>query len=54
MGRRAVALAIEFRIVRLVLLGHIVDSGEQHPGDGNNRFFVTTALFESKVATTDL
>lgn len=38
--------------VRLVLLEHVVDSREQHSGDGNNGFLVSSALFESKIMIT--
>ena len=51
--RRSVALSVEFRVVRLVLLEHIVDSRKEHSGNGNNGFLVPTALFESQVAITD-
>ena len=45
-----VALSIEFRVVRLVLLEHIVDSRKEHSGNGNDGLFVTPTLFERKVA----
>ena len=51
--RRSVALSVEFRVVRLVLLEHIVDRRKEHSGNGNNGFLVPTALFESQVAITD-
>ena len=48
--RRPVALAVELRVVRLVLLEHIVDSRKEHSGNGNDGLFVTPTLFERKVA----
>lgn len=45
---RAVCLAIEIGIVRL-----IVDSGEQHPCNSDNRFLVTTAFLEREVTVAD-
>ena len=53
MCRWPVALSVEFRIVRFVLLEHIVDSRKEHSGNGNNGFLVPSALFESQVAITD-
>ena len=54
MCRWSVALSVDFRVVRLVLLEHIVDSRKEHSGNGNNGFLVPTALFECKVAITKL
>lgn len=54
MCRCPIALAVEFRIVRFILLGHIVNCDEQHSGDGNNRFLVSSAFFESKVPISNL
>ena len=53
MCRWSVALSVDFRVVRLVLLEHIVDSRKEHSGNGNNGFLVPSALFESQVAITD-
>ena len=50
---RTIPLAVEFRIVRLILLKHIVDSRQERPDNGDDGFFVTPALFEGKVAITD-
>ena len=50
---RPVALAIELRVVRLVLLEHIVNGGEQHPGNGDNRLLVSAAFLESQVTIPD-
>lgn len=51
--RRSVALAVKFGIVRFIFLEHIVDDREQHSGNGNNGFLVSSALFESHIAITD-
>ena len=51
--RWPVALAVKFRVVRFVLLEHIVDSSKEHPGNGDDGFLVTSALFESEIAITD-
>ena len=53
MCRRPVALAVEFRIVRLILLEHIVDGREQHPGNGDDDFLegeITIADFWNRLA----
>ena len=42
--------AVEIRIVRSVGFEDGVDSGEQHPANSNNRFLVSTTLFEQKIA----
>ena len=44
MCRRAVVLAVESRIVRFVLLKHVVNSCKEHSGNGDGRFLVSTAL----------
>ena len=51
--RWPVALSVEFGVVRLVLLEHIVDNRKEHSGNGNNGFLVSSALFESHIAITD-
>ena len=51
--RWLVTLAVEFRVVRLVFLEHVVDSRKEHPGNGDDGFLVTSALFESEVAISD-
>ena len=48
-----VALSIEFGVVRLVPLEHIVDSRKEYSGNGNNGFLVSSALFECKVTIPD-
>ncbi len=53
MGRRAIHLAVELGIVRLILLEHVINGGQQHPGNGDNSFLVTSAFFERKVAFAD-
>ena len=40
---RTIAFAVEFRIVRLILLKHIVDSRKERLGNGDDGFFVTPA-----------
>ena len=54
MSRWPVAHAVEFRVVRFVLLEHIVDSCKEHPGNGDDGFLVSTALLESEVTIADL
>ena len=51
--RRPVSLAVEVRIIRLIFLEHIVDGRQQHSCNGNDRFLVSTALFEREIAVTD-
>ena len=51
--RWLVALAVEFRIVGFILLEHIVDSCKEHPGNGDDGFLVTSALFEREIAILD-
>ena len=51
--RRPVALAVELRVVRLVLLEHVVDGCKEYPGNGDDCFLVSTAFLESKVAIAD-
>ena len=51
--RWLVALSVEFRIVRLVLLEHIVDNRKEHSGNGNDGFLVATTFFECKVTISD-
>lgn len=40
-SRRNICLVVKLSVVRLVLLQNVVDGGQQHPGNGNNR---STAL----------
>ena len=53
MCRWPIILAVEFRVVRLILLEHIVDDREQHPGNGDDSLFVPSALFECEVTVAD-
>ena len=53
MSRRTIIFAVEFRIVRLIFLEHIVNGGQKHSGDGNNRFLVTPPLFQGEVTAAD-
>ena len=53
MCRWPVTFAVELRIVRLIFLKHVVNGGEQHPGNGDDCFLVATAFLESKVAIAD-
>lgn len=53
MSRWPVAHAVEFRVVGFILLEHIVDSCKEHPGNGDDGFLVTSALFESEIAISD-
>ena len=56
MCRRPVALAVEFRIVRLILLEHIIDGREQHPGNGDDGFLegeITIADFWEPLSFND-
>ena len=50
---RSVSLAVKFRIVRFAFLENVVDGGQQHSGNGNNRLFVPPTLFECKVTISD-
>ena len=47
--RRPVGFAVEFRIVRLIFLEHIVNGCEGHSGNSNDSFLVTPPLFQSEV-----
>ena len=42
--RGTVSLAVEHRVIGLVLLENVVDSGQQHPGNGNDSLLVPTAF----------
>ena len=53
MCRWPIILAVEFRVERLILLEHIVDDREQHPGNGDDSLFVPSALFECEVTVAD-
>lgn len=53
MYRRTVCFAIEFRIVRLIFLEHIVNGGQEHPGNGDDRFLVAPPLFQCEVTAAD-
>ena len=53
MSRWPIILAVEFRVVGFILLEHIVDSCKEHPGNGDDGFLVTSALFESEIAISD-
>ena len=44
MCRWPVALSVEFGVVRLVLLEHIVDNRKEHSGNGDNGFLVAATL----------
>lgn len=52
-GWRLVCLPVKFRIIRLIFLEHVVNDREQHSGNSDDGFLVTSALFESKVAISD-
>jgi len=45
---------VEFWIIWLIFLQHIVDSGEQHSGNGNDCFLVSPTLFKGEISITDL
>ena len=49
-----VVLAVEVGVVRLVFLQDIVDGSQQHSGDSNDSFLVSSAFFERKVTISDL
>ena len=53
MCRWPVALAVEFRVCTVRSFEHIVDSCKEHPGNGDDGFLVTSALFESEIAISD-
>ena len=53
MSGRQISLTIEFRIIRLIFLEHVVNGSKQHSGNGNNRFLVASAFFESEIAVAD-
>ena len=48
-----VGFAVEFRIVGLIFLEHIVNSGQEHSGNSDNSFFVAAPLFQSEVTSTN-
>lgn len=45
---RTVCFAIEFRIVRLIFLEHIVNGGQEHPGNGDDRLLYVPAAFSMR------
>ena len=51
--RRPVGFAVEFRIVRLILLEHIVNGGQEHPGNGDDCFLVPPPLLQREVTAAD-
>ena len=53
MYRRTVCFAVEFRIVKLIFLEHIVNGGQEHPGNGDDRFLVAPPLFQCEVTAAD-
>ena len=53
MRGRTVILAVELVIIRLVFLEHVVDGGQQHSGNGDNRFLVASALFQILITVKD-
>ena len=53
MFRRSVHPAIQLGILRLILFENVVNGSEQHSGNSNNCFLVTSALFNREVATAD-
>ena len=44
-----VRLAIDLRIIWFVLLKYVVNSREEHSGNGNNSFLVSPAVLESQI-----
>ena len=46
-------LPIKLRVVRFVFLQDVVDGSQQHSGDGDNRFLVSSPLFNSIVTISD-
>ena len=53
MRGRPVSFVVEFGIIWLVFLEHVVDGGQQHSGDGDNRFLVAPAFFEILITEKD-
>lgn len=51
--KRTISLAVEFRVIGLVLLEDVVDGSQWHSGNGDDSLLVAAALFESKVAIVD-
>ena len=52
--RRVIALSVEFRIVRLILLEHIVNSREEHFGNGDDSFLVAPTFFECEAVAANI
>ena len=52
-SRRTISHMIEFRVIRLIFLQHVVNSCEQHPGNGDDRFLVAPPLFQCEVTAAD-
>lgn len=52
-SRRNIFLAVKLGIVRLIFLQNVVDGGQQHSGNGNNSFLVTSALLNGKIPIAD-
>lgn len=50
---RTVGYAVEFRIVRLIFLEHIVNGGQEHPGNGDDRLLMSPPLFQCEVTAAD-
>ena len=44
---------VKFRIVWLILFKNVVNGGQQHSGNGDDRFLVTSAFFNRKIPIAD-
>ena len=53
MSRRTISLAVKLGIVGLIFLEHIVNGGQEHPGDGDDCLFMPTAFFKIVVTVKD-
>lgn len=46
MGRRPVGLTVKLRVIGFTFLQNVVDGGQEHSGNGDNRFLVPPAFLE--------
>ena len=53
MIRGNICFAVKLGVVRLVLIQNVIDSSEQYPSNGNNSFFVTSALLNREIPIAD-
>lgn len=46
-------MAVKLRVVRLILFENVINGGQQHSGNGNDRLVVAAPFLEVQIAASD-